>query len=157
MQHQKKRGHNKIVRDIMNPKILYVLDGQRLSLARAQIVKYEVTGVPILDLEHKPVGFIALRDLPPSLSHCHECEDELESPAGDRSAMMAHARPAFTVGESEPIEDAARRLARSDCQQAVVVRPDGVAVGVVSAIDFLRALTHVPSRHPQAFADGERV
>jgi CBS domain-containing protein len=142
---------NKVVRDIMNPKILYVLDGQQMSLVRTQIVRYGVTGVPVLDVEHKPVGFISLCDLPAELSHGHYSEDDLERADGD--SALAHAGPPFTIGELEPIEEAARRLARSDHQQAVVVRADGVAVGVVAAIDFLRALTHIPSRHPPRFAD----
>lgn len=144
--------NEKLVRDIMNPKILYVLDGQRMSLVRMQILKYGVTGVPILDLEHKPVGFVSFRDLPSRLSHGHSEDDDPED-----LVATAHAGPVFTVNELEPIEEAARRLARSDYQQAVVVRADGVAVGVVTAIDFLRALTHVPSRHPPRFTNEERA
>ena len=50
-------------RDIMNAKLLYIGQGDRLSLARRHILQFGVTAVPVLDETHRPVGVVSLRDL----------------------------------------------------------------------------------------------
>jgi len=121
------------VADIMNPKLLYIREGDRLSLARKQILSFGVTAVPVLDDEHKPVGVVSLRDL-------FETEDSIRIGA-----------PAYTVRSDMPIDEGARELARHPVHHLVVVDKDGIAVGMVSAVDFLRAMTDVPVTHPAAF------
>jgi len=146
------KTQQRCVRDVMNPKVLYVLEGQRMSLVRAQILKFGVTGVPVLDFEHKPVGFISLRDLPTSSKlDGGESESDLEHLDELDELLQRGNHDVFSIQESETIEAAARLLAESDYERAVVVRPDGVAVGMVSAIDLLRAFTNVPPRHPPQF------
>lgn len=121
------------VADIMNAKLLYILEGDRLSLARTQILKFGVTAVPILDEAHRPVGVVSLRDL--------VREDEL---------VQATA-PVSTVRSQASLADGARRLVELDVHHLVVVDDDGVAVGMVSALDFVRALVGAPAHHPAAF------
>ena len=125
---------SKTVKDIMNPKLLYIRDGDRVALARRQIVEFGVTAVPVLDETHRPVGVVSLRDL--ALP-----EGETFEPSGKVE----------TVLDTSTVEDGARRLAESDYHHLVVVDDKGVAVGMVSALDFLRALVGLPPRHPQAF------
>ena len=122
------------VKDIMNEKLLYIREGDRLSIARAQILRFGVTAIPILDATHRPVGVVSLRDL--GLG-----DEEIEPSA-----------PARTVNASATIEDGARTLASTDLHHLVVIDDDGVAVGMVSAVDFVRALVGAEPRHPQAFA-----
>ncbi|MBX3188138.1 MAG: CBS domain-containing protein [Labilithrix sp.] len=123
----------KTVGDIMNPKLLYIRDGDRVALARRQILEFGVTAVPILDETHRPVGIISLRDL-------------------ERDGDVAEARGDVTmVKASEPIEAAATKLAGTDFHHLVVVDDKGIAVGMVSAVDFVRALLGLPVRHPKAF------
>jgi hypothetical protein len=55
------------------------------------------------------------------------------------------------VEGSTSIGDAARRLALADGHQLVVVDGAGVAVGIVSVLDILRALVGIPAHHPAAF------
>lgn len=121
------------VRDIMNPKLLYVRDGDRMTPVRAQILRYGVTGVPVLDDDHRPVGFVSLRDLATE-------EDQVRVSC-----------PPVTVRDTESIEAAARKLAESTLHHLVVVDAKGIAVGMVSAVDLLRALVGVPPKHPPRF------
>ena len=124
----------KTVRDIMNPKLLYITDGDRVALARRHIIDFGITAVPVLDETHRPVGVVSLRDL---------ARDD-----GDRfepSGVVA------TVKATEPVEAGAKKLAESTFHHLVVVDDAGVAVGMVSALDFLRALVGLPPRHPEAF------
>ncbi len=127
------------VREIMNAKLLYIRDGDRLSLARKHILRFGVTAVPVLDETHRPVGIVSLRDL----ERDHEQGGDPVTAGGD----------VCTVKDSDPIEVAARRLADTDFHHLVVVDEKGVAVGMVSAVDFLRAMLGVPARHPKAFDD----
>jgi CBS domain-containing protein len=121
------------VADIMNPKLLYIREGDRLSLARGQIVRFGVTAVPILDESHRPVGLVSLRDL----ASDHDC---------------VAAGPVVTVRSDATVEEAARDLARRNVHNLVVVDGDGIAVGMVSALDVVRALVGTPSCHPPQFA-----
>jgi CBS-domain-containing membrane protein len=124
---------SKTVRDIMNPKLLYIRDGDRVALAKKQILSFGVTAVPILDETHRPVGIVSLRDL------------ERE---GDHVAPTALVE---TVKDTDTVEVAARKLADTEYHHLVVVDDKGVAVGMVSSVDFLRALLGMEPRHPKAF------
>ncbi len=123
------------VRDIMSPHVLYVREGDRMTLVRSQILRFGVTGVPVLDAADRPVGFVSLRDI------------------DSEHGRVQPTEPALSVRDDEPIEAAARKLAESDRHRLVVVDRSGIAVGMVSAIDFLRALTGLPAKHPQALSE----
>jgi len=124
---------SKTVREIMNAKLLYIRDGERLSLARRHILGFGVTAVPVLDETHRPVGMVSLRDL-----------------ARDGDDVQT-AGTVVTVKDTDAVEDAARKLAGTDFHHLVVVDDKGVAVGMVSAVDFVRALLGMEPRHPKAF------
>ncbi len=121
------------VGDIMNSKLLYLRDGDRCSLARRHILDFGVTAVPVLDETHRPVGIVSLRDL--------ERDGEDVKPTGD----------VVCVKDTDDVTSAAKKLAESDFHHLVVVDDKGVAVGMVSSMDFLRALVGMPPRHPKAF------
>lgn len=125
---------NATVSDIMNPKLLYIREGDRIELARRKIIEFGVTAVPVLDEAHRPVGMISLRDL-----------------ARPDSAAFDPATAVVCVKGSLGVEEAARVLAESHYHHVVVVDDAGVAVGMVSATDFVRALLGLPPRHPARF------
>ena len=122
-----------IVRDIMNPQLLYVTEGDGCDAVRDKLVQFGVTGAPVLDPSYRPVGFVSLRDL-----------------IGDRTTVQAM-RPAMTTRDDESVENAARALATGNLRHFVVVDSAGTAVGVVSALDFVRALSGLPPCHPPRF------
>ena len=121
------------VAEIMNPKLLYIREGDRLSLARMQIMKFGVTAVPVLDELHRPVGVVSLRDL--------SREDH----------RVEASRPAKTVRGDASLEDGARVLVDAGVHHLVVVDDAGVAIGMVSALDLVRAFVGAPPHHPTAF------
>lgn len=125
---------SKTVATIMNPKLLYIRAGDRASLARRQIIEFGVTAVPVLDETHRPVGVVSLRDL-----------------AGEEGERFEPSGAVATVKASASIEDGAKQLAESDYHHLVVVDDKGVAVGMVSSLDFLRALVGLAPRHPAKF------
>ncbi len=125
---------SKTVADIMNPKLLYIRDGDRVSLARRQIIDFGVTAVPVLDETHRPVGVVSLRDL-----------------AGEEGEHFEPSGKVATVKATASVEEGAKQLAESDYHHLVVIDEKGVAVGMVSSLDFLRALLGLSPRHPAKF------
>lgn len=121
------------VSDIMNPTLLYIRDGDRLTLARSKIIAFGVTAVPILDEDHKPVGVVSLRDLQGS------------------DTDVQGTRPARVVEGSVSVEEGARMLAEAGVHHLVVVDAKGVAIGMVSSVDFVRAFVGLPPLHPEKF------
>src|SRR3954454_8910340 len=100
----------KTVREIMNPKLLYIGQGDRMSLARNHILKFGVTAVPVLDDTHRPCGIVSLRDLQ----------------RGDEEVPLAGT--VATVKDTDGVEDAAKVLSATDYHHLVVVDAKGVAV-----------------------------
>lgn len=126
-------GMKPTVADIMNRKLLYIRVGDRPSLARAKLLEFGVTAVPVLDDEHRPAGLVSLRDL----ARADEGQTVTE--------------PVRVVQGGASVEDGARLLAEHDTHQLVVVDESGRAIGMVSAVDFVRGLLGVPAVHPHAF------
>jgi CBS domain-containing protein len=119
------------VGEIMNRKLLYVIEGEEGN-ARALLLRFGVSALPVLDDELRPVGLISLRDF-----------DADGKPTGRGDPL--------TVAENDSLEDAARVLASTDHHLIVVVNDAGLAVGIASVVDFLRALQGMPARHPRRF------
>jgi CBS domain-containing protein len=129
----KETGMNALVKDVMNGDLLYLREGERLDIARHPILEFGVTAVPVLDDKHRPVGVVSLRDLM----------------AG---AAAKPSTPAWSIAETATVEEAARVMSEASFHHLVVVNGQGIAVGMVSALDLLRALAGLPSQHPRAFA-----
>jgi CBS domain-containing protein len=115
------------VRSFMNAALVYVLEDE-VCKARDVLVHFNVTSVPVLDDDGFPVGVISLRDL-------------------DREGNVLHvSRPVMTVAASEDVDVAARLVAETNLHHLVVVNESGRAVGMISAVDLLRARLHMPAR-----------
>jgi CBS-domain-containing membrane protein len=122
-----------LVKDVMNSDLLYISEGERLDVARHPMLEFGVTAVPVLDDEHRPVGVISLRDL------------MLGAPAEATS-------PVWSVAETATVEEAARAMGEASFHHVVVVNGEGRAVGMLSALDLVRAFAGLPPKHPAAFA-----
>lgn len=124
-------GSHRTVGNIMNRKLLYLREGDRLTLARSKILELGITAVPILDDAHRPVGVVTLRELQ------HE--------------PVVASTTIHTVNAAASILEGARILARNDLHHLVVVDSEGIAVGMVSAVDFVRELAGLAPHHPAGF------
>jgi CBS domain-containing protein len=122
-----------LVKDVMNSDLLYVSEGEHLDVARHPMLEFGVTAVPVLDEEHRPVGVVSLRDLM-------------------TSAPTQASNPVYSIAETATVEEAARSMGEATFHHVVVVNTEGRAVGMLSALDLLRALAGLPSKHPAAFA-----
>ncbi len=116
--------------DFMNPRLVYVRDGDRLEIALGPMMELRLSAVPVLDDDHKPVGLITLREL------------------ADRSGPVHMSSILQTVSASASLEEAAQLLVAGDLHHLVVVDAHGVALGMLSTLDVLRGLTGGVPEHP---------
>jgi CBS domain-containing protein len=124
------------VRDIMNPTVVYLREGSRAAIALKPILEFGITAVPVLDEDERPVGIVSLRDL-------------MKAP-NERPEVS---RQVFSVHDDANVDTAAKVLAESGVHHLVVIDGHGCAVGMLSALDVLRAISGLPPKHPKAIAD----
>lgn len=107
-----------------------------------QVIRYllllGLTGAPVIDDDGKPVGMLSIRDY---LSRSGET-------AGERMAT-----PVVMIWAHASLKDAAELLSDTGHHRAVVVDEAGQAVGMLSALDLVRALTGQAVSHPHARAE----
>jgi len=125
------------VGEIINPEVLSLRPDETAADALGYLRAMHVSGAPVLDAELKPVGVVTWDDL-------------AAAPPDARVTDQMNAPP-LTVGLTASIREAAHAIAASGHHRLVVVNGTGRAVGVVSALDVVRALLGVPIRHPAAF------
>lgn len=118
------------VREFMNPRLVYLREGGRPDIALQPILDFGITAVPVLDDEERPVGVVSVRDLI------------------DARRDRRMTTPVTTISADAPISLAAREIAESAVHHLVVVDAEGRAVGMISAIDVLRALIGLEPKHP---------
>ncbi len=126
------------VRDFMNPKLVYLREGDRAELALKPILDFGITAVPVLNEDHEPVGVVSLRDL--------------VNPARRGARITEHVE---SIGVDDTVANAARALTDADVHHLVVVDHNGRAAGMLSALDIVRALTGVTAKHPRAIDNFE--
>lgn len=123
------------VQEIMNRELFAIRPDLPVAQARGVLRSLRVGAAPVLDDTQRPLGVLSVRDLL-----------DAEGTAGERMT-----RPAICVDGSTSIEEAARRLAGTSMHHLIVVDGGGAAVGMVSTLDFLRALLGMPAHHPETF------
>ena len=123
------------VQEIMNRELFGVRPELPVAEARGFFRSLHVGAAPVLDEARRPLGVLSVRDV-------------LD---GDGTAGERMTKPAICVGVSTSIEEAARQLASMSMHHLIVVDGGGAAVGIVSTLDFLRALLGMPAHHPETF------
>ncbi len=127
--------------EIMNPELLAVLPDTPAQAVRELLRAFGIDSAPVVDERRRPLGMVTARAM-------------LEG-AGTAADRMSS--PARCVEGSTDIQGAARRLALEDAHHLVVVDSAGVAIGIVSVLDVLRAVLGMPPHRPGAFPHWEAV
>jgi CBS domain-containing protein len=127
------------VEEIMNPELAFARPGERDDAIRDLILSFGITAVPILDAGGRPLGVVSIRDL-------------IDPTKLDQRMTT----PAMTVVRTATLDEAATLFCESGQHHLIVIDEAGLAVGMVSAIDVLRGLRGVLTRHPAAFPHRDR-
>ena len=125
------------VKEIMNPEVLSLRAGELASDALGHLGTMQVSGAPVIDGQHRPIGVVSWDAL-------------LTAPLG---ALVSDrmTTPALTVHGDTSVREAARVIAASGHHRLVVIDEHGQLDGMVSALDLLRALVGAPVSHPASF------
>jgi CBS domain-containing protein len=123
------------VAEIMNRELLAVVPETPAQTIRELLRTFAISCVPVLDDERRPVG---------TVTACAVLDR-------DGTACERMSSPAICMDGSASFEAAARHLVLEDAHHLVVVDSAGVAVGIVSVLDLVRAMLGVPARHPATF------
>jgi len=119
----------------MNRELVAVGPETPAQTVRDLLRAYAVSSIAVVDDGRRPLGMV---------SACSVLDS-----AGTAGERMS--RPAKCVDTAQGIERVARMLAAENTHVLVVVDGAGSAVGIVSALDVMRAMVGVPAHHPEAF------
>jgi CBS domain-containing protein len=122
-----------LVRDHMNPQLVYIRQGDRAGIALKPILEFGITAVPVVDDDHKPVGVVSLRDL-----------------VDPKRQSKRVSEPVVSIDKNASVIEAARLLADANVHHLVVVDSNGHVAGMISALDVVRALIGLEAKHPSA-------
>jgi CBS domain-containing protein len=103
------------------------------------LVEHGFSGVPIVDVEARPVGVISTSDL--LRARYEQIEDEEAGfgglPTRRRNVAELMSRTPITLEENATIEEASQTLARHRIHRLPIVNSEGTLVGILSALDIV--------------------
>jgi CBS-domain-containing membrane protein len=134
------------VRDLMSDAVVRVQRGTPFKEIAHLLLEYDITAVPVVDGENRPVGVVSEADLlqkmwggePDGSPEHAEWSRTSAAKAGAIDAAGLMTSPALCAREDWSVVDAARVMARHRIKRLLVVDDDGRLAGVVSRGDLLR-------------------
>jgi CBS domain-containing protein len=138
MSHQK-------VRDLMSDAVVRVQGGTPFKEIAHLLQEYDITAVPVVDDQDRPLGVVSEADLLYKIRGVREDHADHASggPSQPDKALATDAAglmtaPALCAREDWSVVDAARVMARHGVKRLLVVDDGGRLIGVVSRSDLLR-------------------
>ena len=142
------------VRDVMTTTVVTASPDTPFPELVDQLLHHGVSGLPVVDADHKLVGIVTEADLVPKEAYGGRRRRALEVVADfmaggeSRWAIKAKGqvaselmtRDVVTVEPKEDLRAAARRIVETGVKRLPVVDADGRLVGIVSRTDLLRVL-----------------
>ncbi|WP_369192915.1 CBS domain-containing protein [Streptomyces djakartensis] len=136
--------NHQTVRDLMSDAVVRVQGGTPFKEIAHLLQEYDITAVPVVDAQNRPVGVVSEADL---LFKMWGGQDD-DTGGSDGLSRAAKARatdaaglmtaPAMCAKEDWSVVDAARLMAGRHIKRLLVVDDDGRLIGVVSRSDLLR-------------------
>jgi CBS domain-containing protein len=135
-----------IAKELMRPVGFLLHETDDAWMAARRLFETGQTGVPVIAADEHVIGIISQSDLAAYLRESsRQAQDFYSEPESD----PVSAKPAATVGqlmshvlvqvaEDMPLDEVERHMLRRRVQRVLVVR-EGKVLGVITAIDLLRA------------------
>lgn len=117
------------VDDVMTHGVATIVSGTPLPEAAAQLANARFSGAPVVSKSGRPLGMVTRADL---LDPRHMI--------GGATVDDAMTRVLFAVRRSDPAMGAARLMVAQRIHRVVVIDDEGALVGILSAMDMMRAL-----------------
>jgi CBS domain-containing protein len=133
MNHQK-------VRELMSDAVVRVQRGTPFKEIAHLLQEYDITAVPVVDADDRPVGVVSEADLLQKIlgGAPEDALDPLRAKASATDAAGLMTSPAVCAREDWSVVDAARMMARHGIKRLLVVDETDRLIGVVSRSDLLR-------------------
>ncbi len=123
------------VRDIMTAEVITVTIDALLADAADLLDRFAITGMPVVDEAGRIAGVVTQTDL---------IRVRLTGQLWARWPLLAvgdvMTRPALSIADETPIEEAARQMVAFGVHRLVVVDDSQIAIGIVSTTDLVRAM-----------------
>ncbi|MFE6428890.1 MULTISPECIES: CBS domain-containing protein [unclassified Streptomyces] len=134
------------VSDLMSDAVVRVQPGTPFKEIAHLLQEYDITAVPVVDGEDRPVGVVSEADLlqkmwggePDGPAGDGEVPRPADAKASATDAAGLMTSPAVCAREDWSVVDAARVMARHGIKRLLVVDDAGRLIGVVSRGDLLR-------------------
>jgi len=143
-----------MVSEIMPRTVVAVRPELRADVMLLALVEHDRGGAPVVDQMGRPMGMVSITDLMHEYrSMLRAAEEAGGPPSRPRLVRDVMSPGAFTIPDSAGVEEALDELARRDVKRLMVVGDRGELVGVVTALDLLRACPALPRRSGPAVAE----
>jgi CBS domain-containing protein len=119
------------VRDVMTPNVSFVCSDDSVDSATDLLHALAISGVPVRNRAGKFVGVLTLSDL---------VNPVLLRSLRHATVADVMTQDVFTVMPDEAAVFAAMIMSRHDVHRVFVMEPEGAVIGVVTALDLVRAL-----------------
>lgn len=141
-------------KDIMSRKIISVTPVTAVEEIARILVSNRISGVPVVDEGNRVVGVISESDvifreihhephLVERLGNIILPESGMEMRRAGNTAMEIMTSPPVTAGESTPLKELVQIITERKIKRIIIVDNDGLAAGVVSRIDIVKALENI--------------
>jgi CBS domain-containing protein len=125
--------------DLMSDAVIRVQGGTPFKEIAHLLQEYDITAVPVVDADDRPVGVVSEADLLHKMWGWREGESDAapaKASAVDAAGLMTS--PAVCARKEWSVVDAARMMAEHGIKRLLVVDEEGRLTGVVSRSDLLR-------------------
>jgi CBS domain-containing membrane protein len=139
------------VKEVMTTQVISARSDYSLQHVAELMASSHVSGLPVLDDDHKPLGIISERDflevmvgkksasLMEIIAQCLRGKTCLMSPVRTKLAKDIMTAPAVIVGTDDEVDAVSRLFASRGINRAPVVDIEGTMVGIVSRADLMRS------------------
>jgi CBS-domain-containing membrane protein len=128
-------GTEAVVADLMSIDPVVVRPDTTIEEAERLLQEFDITGMPVVDDEGRPVGVISQTDLLTTMRPAIGVLIRAKASGLRVGELMS--TPAITVPIAAPLVEAARQMLDARVHRLVVIDDRGRAVGVLSATDFV--------------------
>jgi CBS domain-containing membrane protein len=139
------------VKEVMTTQVISARSDYSLQHVAELMATNHISGLPVLDDDHKPSGVISERDflevmvgtksasLMEIIAQCLKGKACLVAPVRTKLAKDIMTAPAVIVGTDDEVGAVSRLFASKGINRAPVVDVEGIMVGIVSRADLMRS------------------
>ncbi|HYV45069.1 MAG TPA: CBS domain-containing protein [Myxococcaceae bacterium] len=133
-------GRVGLVSEVMPRTVVAVRPELRADAMLLALVEHDRGGAPVVDQACRPIGMVSITDLLDEYERMRRMDDQTEESAPRPRLVSDVMSPgAFTISDGATVDEALAELRRRQVKRLVVVGDRGALVGVVTALDLLRA------------------